>query len=180
MRDPDTDLIPGLRAGDEMALRQLIDRRMPSVHRLAYRLLGDTHEAEDVCQDTFLKFWRAAPDWRDGEARILTWLCRVATNGCYDRLRKSRPDLPGQMDDQADDRDGAETQIVARERWGALQTAMMSLPDRQRAALSLCYDEALPQREAAAIMGIGEKAYEGLLVRARKALRALMQESEYA
>lgn len=179
MADPDSDLVPGLRAGDEMALRTLMDRRLSSVHRIAYRLLGDTHEAEDVCQDTFLKFWRAAPDWREGEARILTWLCRVATNACYDRLRKSRPDLPGDMSDQADGRTGAEAHLIERERWDALQTAMMSLPERQRAALSLCYDEALPQRDAAAVMGIGEKAYEGLLVRARKGLRTLMQESEY-
>lgn len=178
--DPDHDLISGLRAGNEPALRALMDRRMATVHRLAYRLLGDQFEAEDICQETFLKFWRAAPDWRTGEARILTWLCRVATNACYDRLRKSRPDLPGDMSDQADSRDGADQTLVARQRWDALQTAMMALPDRQRAALSLCYDEALSQRDAAQVMAISEKAYEALLGRGRKTLKALMQESEHA
>lgn len=178
--DPDHDLIPGLRAGNEPALRLLMDRRMNTVHRLAYRLLGDEFEAEDVCQDTFLKFWRAAPDWRDGEARILTWLCRVATNACYDRLRKSCPDLPGDMSEEADGRDGADTNLVARQRWDALQAAMMGLPDRQRAALSLRYDDALSQRDAAEIMGTSEKAYEALLVRGRKTLKVLMQESEHA
>lgn len=178
--DPDSDLIPGLRAGDEQALRLLVDRRTASLHRLCYRLLGDEFEAEDVCQDSFLKFWRAAPNWREGEARILTWLCRVATNACYDRLRKMRPDLPGDMSEEADSRIGAHAELVDRQRWDALQIAMMSLPERQRTALSLCYDEALPQREAAAVMNIGEKAYEGLLVRGRKALRALMKETEHA
>lgn len=180
MSDPDNDLIPGLRAGNEAALRALIDRRMASVHRVAYRLLGDRFEAEDVCQDTFLKFWRAAPDWREGDARILTWLCRVATNGCYDRLRKKRPDLPGEMFDPVDGRINAEGRIVEDQRWDALQAAIMRLPDRQRAALTLCYDEAMPQRDAADIMGIGQKAYEALLVRARRALRALMEETEHA
>lgn len=180
MTDPDSDLILGLQAGAESALRALMDRRMVTVHRLAYRLLGDEFDAEDVCQDTFLKFWRAAPDWRTGEARILTWLCRVATNACYDRLRKSRPDLPGDMSEEADKRDGADVTLASRQRWDAVQMAMMELPDRQRAALSLCYDEALSQREASKIMGIGEKAYEALLVRGRKTLKAVMQESEHA
>ncbi|MGJ8558784.1 MAG: sigma-70 family RNA polymerase sigma factor [Litorimonas sp.] len=178
--DPDHDLIPGLRAGNELALRTLMERRMKTVHRLAYRLLGDEFDAEDICQDTFLKFWRTAPDWRTGEARVLTWLCRVATNACYDRLRKSRPDLPGDMSEQVDRRDGADTTLVARQRWDALQAAMMDLPDRQRAALSLRYDDALSQREAAEVMGTSEKAYEALLVRARKTLKTLMQESEHA
>lgn len=176
MTDPDTDLIPDLMAGNERALRTLMDRRMGSVHRLAYRLLGDEFDAEDVCQDTFLKFWRTAPTWRTGEARILTWLCRVATNGCYDRLRKSRPDLPGDMSEQADSRDGVVTRLVHAERWDALQAAMMTLPERQRAALSLCYDEALSQRDAAQVMIISEKAYEALLVRGRKALKILMED----
>ncbi|MEM7678824.1 MAG: sigma-70 family RNA polymerase sigma factor [Myxococcota bacterium] len=179
MTDPDSDLLPGLRAGNETALRSLVERRTTTLHRLCYRLLGDEFEAEDVCQESFLKFWRAAPDWREGEARILTWLCRVATNACYDRLRKKRPDLPGEMEDQADTRSDAHVVLAERQRWDALQTAMMQLPDRQRTALSLCYDEALPQREAAAVMNIGEKAYEGLLVRGRKALRALMMETEH-
>lgn len=179
MSDPDNDLIPDLRAGNEAALRALIDRRTASLHRVAYRLLGDAHDAEDVCQETFLKFWRAAPDWRDGDARILTWLCRVATHDCYDRLRKKRPDLPGEMADHPDGRTGAEAALVNRERWDSLQTAMMSLPDRQRAALTLRYDEDMPQRDAAEIMGIGQKAYEALLVRGRKGLRAMMQENEH-
>lgn len=179
MSDPDNDLISGLRAGNESALRALIDRRSASLHRVAYRLLGDTYDAEDVCQETFLKFWRAAPDWRDGDARILTWLCRVATNDCYDRLRKKRPDLPGEMADYPDGRTGAEAALVNRERWDGLQTAMMSLPDRQRAALTLRYDEDMSQRHAAEIMGIGQKAYEALLVRGRKGLKALMQETEH-
>ena len=51
--DPDQDLISGLQAGEESALRTLMTRRMDTLHRLAYRLLGDTFEAEDVCQETY-------------------------------------------------------------------------------------------------------------------------------
>ncbi|MEL6686912.1 MAG: sigma-70 family RNA polymerase sigma factor [Pseudomonadota bacterium] len=177
--DPDRDLIPGLKAGEESALRLLMSRRMETLHRLAFRLLGDRFEAEDVCQETFLKFWRAAPEWRTGEAKILTWLCRVATNDCYDRLRKHRPDLPGDLPEQVDQTQTAQDRLTQNEDWDRLQTAMMALPDRQRAALTLRYDQDMPQREAASILGISEKAYEALLVRGRKKLKTLMQESDH-
>ncbi len=152
---------------------------MPTIHRLAYRLLGDAFEAEDVCQETFVKFWQAASGWRSGEAKVLTWLCRVATHDCYDRLRRKRPDLPGDLSDRADDRMGAETGMARSQRWDALQAAMMRLPERQRAALSFCYDHALSQREAAKAMNIGEKAYESLLVRGRRTLKTMMQEDDH-
>ena len=176
--DPDQDLISGLQAGEESALRTLMTRRMDTLHRLAYRLLGDTFEAEDVCQETFLKFWRAAPNWRTGEAKILTWLCRVATNDCYDRLRKHKPDLPGDVPDLTDGAPRADDRIARRQDWDALQSAMMALPDRQRAALTLRYDQDMPQRDAAAILGISEKAYESLLIRGRKRLKEMMQERD--
>lgn len=177
--DPDHDLVPGLRAGDVQAFRLLMDRRLPSVHRLAYRILGDASEAEDVAQETFLKFWSHAPDWKDGKARILTWLCRVATNACYDKLRRKRAVLVGDGLDPVDDRDNSETLMIARQRWDDLQAAMMQLPERQRAALSLCYEDGVSQRDGAAVMEISEKAYEGLLVRGRRALKTLMMETEH-
>lgn len=149
----------------------LMERRLASVHRLAFRLLGDAHEAEDVAQEAFLKLWAHAPDWQPGRARLSTWLHRVASNACYDRLRKRKPDLPGEALDPEDDRPGAHATLERAQRWDALQAAMMQLDPRQRTALSLCYDEALPQREAAAVMEISEKAYESLLVRARRALK---------
>ena len=62
--------------------------------------------------------------------------------------------------------------LIRDERWDALQTGMMALKPRERTALALCSDEALPQRDAAAAMDITLSAYESLLVRARKSLRA--------
>ena len=178
--DPDQDLIPGLRAGNESALRSLMSRRLNTLHRLSFRLLGDAFEAEDVCQETFLKFWRAAPDWREGDAKILTWLCRVATNDCYDRLRKHRPDLPGEdLPDPVDRRPSADERLSQKEGWDRLQSAMMKLPEQQRAAMTLCYDQDLAQKEAASVLGVSEKAYEALLVRGRKRLKELILEMDH-
>ena len=172
--DPDADLLPGLSRGEPDALAALMDRRLDALHRLCFRLLGDAGEAEDVCQESFLKLWRAAPDWQPGRARLMTWLCRVATNACYDRLRKHRPSLHGDTLDPVDGRLDAEMRLIRDQRWDRLQDAMMRLGERERTALSLCYDEALPQRDAAAVMEITVGAYESLLVRARKSLRALL------
>lgn len=156
-----------------------MDRRLTTVHRLAYRLLGDTHEAEDVAQETFLKFWSQASAWKSDKARILTWLCRVASNDCYDRIRRHKPQLGRDDLDPVDDRAGSEAFLMKQEQRDALQRAMMSLPDRQRTALALRYDEDMPQRDAAAVMDISEKAYEGLLVRGRRGLKSLMMEGDH-
>ena len=177
--DPDVGLVRRLAAGDERALRMLMDCRLPALHRLCFRLLGDAHEAEDVCQETFLKLWSAAADWQAGRAKVMTWLCRVASNACYDRLRKKRPDLPGEMAEFGDGRIAADAAMIRDERWDALQTAMMAMGERDRTALSLCYDQALPQKEAAAVMDITVGAYESLLVRARKDLRERMKETDH-
>ena len=87
--------------GDQRAIRALIGRKAARVLALAGRMLGDATEAEDVAQETFLRIWRIAPDWRPGEARFDTWLHRVALNLCYDRLRRrisTTRETPEQID----------------------------------------------------------------------------------
>lgn len=76
--------------GDTRAAEVLTLRLMPVVLAHSYRLLGDRAEAEDVAQEAMLKLWRMAPDWRQGEAKVTTWLYRVVANACTDRLRKRR------------------------------------------------------------------------------------------
>ncbi|MFX8723599.1 sigma factor, partial [Acinetobacter baumannii] len=68
--DPDEALVRQIAAGDAIALRQLMARHLPRIHALARRLLGDSTVAEDVAQETFLKVWRSAADWRPGTARF--------------------------------------------------------------------------------------------------------------
>ncbi len=66
--------------GDVAAARALTLRLTPRVHAHAVRLLGDRAEAEDVTQEALLRLWRIAPDWREGEAQVTTWLYRVTAN----------------------------------------------------------------------------------------------------
>ena len=76
--------------GDPSAARALTLRLTPKVFGHAYRVLGDRSEAEDVAQEALIRLWKQANDWRQGEAKVTTWLYRVVANLCTDRLRKNR------------------------------------------------------------------------------------------
>ena len=87
----DEALLVAFGNGDREAALLLTARLTPRVLGYASRMLrGDRAEAEDVTQEAMLRLWRIAPDWRQGEAKVTTWLFRVVTNLCTDRLRKRR------------------------------------------------------------------------------------------
>src|SRR5690606_20771940 len=102
-------------------------------------MLGDDHAAEDVTQDAFLRLWRAAPRWREGEALVSTWLHRVALNLCYDRLRRRRETPLPDGFDRADDAPGAEEAICRAQTAARVRAAVDALPPRQRAAIVLSH-----------------------------------------
>ena len=175
----DDDLLAAYAGGDRLAARLLADRLLPRTLGYATRLLGgDRAEAEDVAQEAMLRLWRIAPDWRRGEARVTTWLYRVVTNLCTDRLRSGRrraapmgDDLP----DAPDDSPGAEARMVQAARLAALDAALAALPDRQREAVVLRHIEGLSNPEIAAVMGIGVEAVESLTARGKRALTVALQ-----
>ena len=169
--DPDADLIPRLKAGDETALAMLMTRRLATIHGLAARMLGDGVMAEDVAQTVFLKTWTQAPNWEPGKAKLLTWMCRVATNQCLDILKRKGPIYSDDVPDVEDARANAVDMMSAQDDAGQIKIAMATLPASQRAAISLCYFDELSQKEAATILNISVKAYESLLSRGRKNLR---------
>ncbi|MDQ8757864.1 RNA polymerase sigma factor [Sphingosinicella sp. LHD-64] len=163
--------------GNAAAFRQLTERHTPLVHALAWRLLGDAAEAEDVVQEAFVKLWVNAKGWTPTGGGLGGWLRRVATNACLDRLRRRRFVSDEAAPERADEAPTADAMIDAERRRAAVTAAIQALPDRQRAAIVLTYHEGVSNAEAAAILGVGVKAFESLLVRARQALtRALAGE----
>jgi RNA polymerase sigma-70 factor (ECF subfamily) len=134
-------------------------------------MLGDIGEAEDVTQETMLRLWRVAPDW-DGGAALATWLYRVASNLCIDRLRRRREFVPGVLPERADDAPGALGRLEAQDRAAALQAALTDLPERQRMAVVLRHFEDRANPEIAEILGTSVEAVESLLARARRELAA--------
>ncbi|WP_232367806.1 RNA polymerase sigma factor [Tritonibacter horizontis] len=158
--------------GDTSVAGELTQRLGPRVLGVAMRVLGNRAEAEDVTQEAMIRLWKIAPDWRQGEAQVSTWLYRVTMNLCIDVKRRARG---GHLDldavpEPADPAASAAESLQNRARSDALQAALMTLPERQRQAVVLRHIEELTNPEIAGIMEIGVEAVESLTARGKRAL----------
>lgn len=172
----DDALMRRVAARDAEAFRQLVDRHAARPHRVAWRMLGDEMEAQDVAQEAILRLWRDAAGWRPGEAGVAAWLTRVATNLCLDRLRKQSRTSGEQAPERADEAPLADALIEGEQERAKVIRAMQGLPEHQRGAIVLTYYEELSNADAASIMEMNIKAFESLLLRARRALRSVLVE----
>jgi len=129
--------------------------------------------AEDVAQEAMLRLWRIAPRWEAGRAQIGTWLYRVASNLCTDRLRRRRGVALDEVAEPVDESQmSVEAALHQEARAEALQEALMRLPERQRQAVVLRHIEGLGNPEIAGIMEISTEAVESLTARGKRALQA--------
>ncbi len=161
--------------GDAEAAAMLTMRLTPRVLGFAARMLGgDRAEAEDVAQEAMLRLWKVAPDWRQGEAKVTTWLYRVVKNLCTDRLRKRRGVDIDAIAEPADDAPGAVAGMIEADRAAALQAALNQLPDRQRIAVTLRHLDGASNPEIAEVLEISVEAVESLTARGKRALKAIL------
>ena len=174
---PDENLLVLYANGDREASRRLTERLAPRILGYAMRLLADRAEAEDVTQETMLRLWKAAPDWRRGEAQVSTWAYRVVTNLCTD-LRRARQRRPSTALDEAPEvADGGKSAVagmIEADRMAALQAALEQLPERQRQAVVLRHIEGLSNPEIGQIMDLGVEAVESLTARGKRSLSAIL------
>jgi RNA polymerase sigma-70 factor (ECF subfamily) len=157
----DTQLVARSLKQDHEAFGQLIDRHAPAIVNLAYRMVGNQAEAEDLAQEAFLAAFKALPTFR-ADAKFSTWLYRIASNKCKDWLRVKRPGQ-GQYDVNADEQldlhvaegrtpeDLLSQQQVAKE----LNQAIQRLPPLYREAFVLKHIEGLSYEEMEDILGVG-------------------------
>lgn len=168
--DDDT-LMARVAARDADAFRLLAERHGALPYRVAWRMTGDAAEAEDLAQETLLRLWDRAPQWRAGGSGVAAWLTRVAMNLALDRLRRQRFASGEPVPERADEAPLADDAIEAEQTAAAVRDCMAALPERQRAAIVLTYYEDVPNRTAAEMLEMNLKAFESLLFRARAALR---------
>lgn len=172
--DDDDGLLRRAGQGDRAAFVTLMQRHADHVHALALRVLNSAADAEEATQEVFVKLWQTAHRWQPGRAKVSTWLYRVTLNHCLnwrDRQQRRHQGLDTAMT-VIDPAPGPEAHTAAAQQWDTVEAAVAALPDSQRAAVALVYANDLSNREAAAVMEISVKAFEALLVRARRQLRA--------
>ena len=171
----DEQLLAATGRGEVSEFRALMDRHAQAVHRVAYRMLGDTYEAEDITQESFLRLWRQAGGWQSSGAGVPAWLRRVATNLSLDRLRR-RGRFDGTVPAVLIDSKPSAASLLDQATLSAFaHRALMTLPAGQRAAVVLTYYEELANSEAAEVLGMNVKAFESLLLRGRGALRVRIE-----
>ncbi len=184
MRRPDEhDLLQKARQGDLEAFNLLVLAYQEEVYALAYRLLDDPATAADATQETFLSAWRHLKGFRGGSFR--GWLLRIATNACYDELRRRgrRAQVPLAGTDEETEADALpwmadpnpdsspEVMLQRRELQRALETCILRLPPKLRAVLLLVDVHGLDYTGAAASLGVPLGTVKSRLARARAAMR---------
>jgi RNA polymerase sigma-70 factor (ECF subfamily) len=144
-------MLAAARSGDREAFDALYRRFRPLVFRAAFRITGDAHEAEDVVQETFLQVHEALPQWRP-EARLSTWIWRIAVNKALDERRraKRRPAVAGELPEPAA-AEVAQPDATVAER---IRAAIEALPPRERAVFVLRHYEDLPLAEVAEVLEV--------------------------
>lgn len=143
-----------MEARDADALGKLYDRHAARLLGLAHRILGDTGEAEEVLQETFLYAWKAASSFDPSRGSVLAWLLVAARSRSIDRLRARKPGA-GRGRDDSDPLEripaavDVEADSAAREWESRCRAAIGTLPTEQREALDLAYFEGLTHAEIA-------------------------------
>jgi len=178
MNDPHRQLMQQVAEGNHTAFRRLARELSPSLHAVAWRMLGQSGHAEDALQEALLKLWQTAPQWR-GDAKVSTWAYRITVNACQDIWRRQRkPTVPLEDIEEPAMNPTAPAQVHTRQRRAILGNALKGLPENQRTAIILTYMHDLPQVEVATILRLSTRAVEGLLHRARAHLRTRLDEKD--
>jgi len=187
MQCDDTQLVDKSKRGDMEAFRMLIKRHEKGVYNLAYRMLQNIEDAKDAAQEIFLKVFASLNSFR-GESSFATWLYRIATNECINRLKRPRllsleelrreyenerkPIEPPQLIDTSP---LPEELAERREIQQLLHKAMDELPDNYGLVITLRHLQGLSYSEIAETLDLPVGTVKTYLFRAKKILKIKLQ-----
>ena len=166
--------------GETQLFRLLIERHQQHIFNLCYRMLRQFEEADDATQDTFLKAYRSLKQFR-GDARLKTWLCRIARNECLNRLRHENMASPDQQLTTdysfqiADSTPSPLELIEQQETQSIVHEAINKLPHSYRLAITLFHLNGLSYEEISQVMEIPMGTVKTHIFRARELLKSKLQ-----
>ena len=168
--------------GDISAFNGLVTAYQRQVYNLCLRMLGNPASAEDVTQEAFISAYRRIDTYRGGNFKA--WLLRIATNACYDALRRQGRRPASSLDSLYEDSDSPpipdtgtispETSIEQRELRETVQAALALIPADQRAAIILCDLQGLAYEEIAVAVAVPIGTVRSRIHRGRKMLKELL------
>jgi RNA polymerase sigma-70 factor (ECF subfamily) len=176
------ELVRRAQAGDAEAFSLLVSEHQQFVYNLALRALQDSHEAEDAAQDAFVRAWMALPNFR-GQSQFRTWLYRIVTNVCYNRMPKLRRQMAAMGDDQVidvpdEDSDDPADEVEAAQRRAYLHTQIDELPESYKILVTLRYQQGLSYDEIASVLSLPLGTVKTGLFRAKAQLRQALHQFE--
>jgi RNA polymerase sigma-70 factor, ECF subfamily len=180
-RTQDEAYLRRLQAREESALEQLYDRYGALAFTVAWRILGDRHQAEDVVQDVFLSIWRNAGRYDPKQSSFRSWFMTIVRNRCFDKLR-GRATRP-QLSHEAEIADAPGTHDVLGEVTQSLvaqtvREALDGLPLEQRQTIELAYYHGLSQTEISQQMAVPLGTVKGRVRMAMQKLRDMLSGME--
>jgi RNA polymerase sigma-70 factor (ECF subfamily) len=180
----DEELVARAIGGDSDSFNELIHRWERPIYALAYRQIGREEEARDVCQETFLRAYRALSGFR-GQAKFSSWLYRIALNLCRDWMRRERRTPVVQMPEDIDvieriaarePSESIEDRLARADLSRVVERALALLPEEQRTAIVLKEYQGLTFQEIADLLEcplstVKTRLYQGLTVLRRHLAR---------
>ena len=190
-REEELKLIRAFQAGETGVFDTLVEDFRDKAYSLAYQWTQNREDALDVCQDAFVRMYRALPKW-SARASIFTWLYRVIVNRAIDMKRKRRrrktvsadaaragpgDDERGLPEPEASGLANPERLATSKELKGRIRDAVMALPPKQQQVFVLRHFEELPLKEIAAIQQTSLGAVKATLFQAVRKLREALADA---
>jgi len=175
MSSTETTLIQRAQKGDQDAFATLVSEHQRYVFNLALRVVKDENEALDLAQETFVRAWTALPNFK-GQSQFRTWLYRIVTNLCYNRLPNLRRSLNDLGDDVMEDIpetnfDNPSREFESNETKRHLQEAISSLDSNYQLLITLRYQNELSYDEIASTLNLPLGTVKTGIFRAKEQLR---------
>jgi RNA polymerase sigma-70 factor (ECF subfamily) len=181
--ETDEVLTARVAGGDNRAFGEIVRRHGGRLRALALRFSGGAAEADDIVQETFVRFWKTAAKWQPGGPPLAAYLTRIAINRGIDGERRGRLRRFFGLEyaeEVADPGRDAETKLADKSELDRVTSMLKDLPARQRAAILLAANGERSNAEIGAALGLSVGAVEQLLVRARRTLRTRLAQFEAA